>query len=330
MTYAAALPKTVTVFGATGFVGRSVVAHLAKQGYRVRAAMRKPERAYDLVQLGDVGQVTIMQANIRYPQSIARAIKGSDAVINLVGILAQSGKQTFKDIQERGAISVAEHCKNAGLSLVHVSAIGADSNSPSIYASTKGNAENSILELLGEDAILMRPSIIFGPKDNFFNQFANMATLAPALPLIGGGVTKFQPVFVGDVAQAIGKAVAGELKGGSIYELGGSEVLTFKQCLETVLDITERKRLLISIPWWVAKIQGTILQHLPGKLLTSDQVLLLQSDNIVSESAKEEGRTLQAMGITPATVSAILPTYLWRFREFGQYRQPHANPHDYS
>lgn len=325
MALRAAYPKTVTVFGGSGFLGRHVTRELAKRGYRVRAAVRRPDLAFHLQPLGDVGQITAIQANLRYKKSIERAVESADAVINLVGILAEGGKQTFESVQEYGSRAVAEACKANGVPLVHVSAIGADPDSESAYGRTKGRAEQRVLETLGDHAIIMRPSIVFGPEDDFFNQFASMATLSPALPLIGGGTTRFQPVYVGDVAQAIAKAVDGDLAGGSTYELGGPEVMTFKECLQEVLKVIERKRLFVTIPWSIAKIQGAILGMLPGKLLTKDQVIMLQSDNVVSEAAKSDGRTLEGIGIKPASVEAILPTYLWRFREHGQYRQPNAS-----
>ncbi|MEO1700537.1 MAG: complex I NDUFA9 subunit family protein [Pseudomonadota bacterium] len=313
-------PKVITVFGGSGFLGRHVTRALAKRGYRVRAAVRRPDLAFHLQPLGDVGQITAIQANLRYKDSVLKAVQGSDAAVNLVGILFETGKQKFRAVQEQGARNVANACAEVGVPLVHISAIGADPDGDAAYARTKAAAENAVRETLGNNAIIMRPSIIFGPEDGFFNKFAAMARLSPALPLIGGGITKFQPVYVGDVAEAIAKAVDGDLKGGATYELGGQEVLTFRQCLEEMLTIIERKRLFVNIPFWAASIQGRIAQILPNPILTEDQVKLLRNDNIVSEAAKKDGLTLEGMGITGKTIEAILPTYLWQYREHGQYR----------
>lgn len=324
MTQKANLPKVVTVFGGSGFVGRHVVRALVKRGHRVRVAVRRPDLAIHLQPIGDVGQITAIQANLRHRWSVARAVEGADAIINLVGILFESGRQSFSAVQEFGAKTVAEACRDAGLPLVHMSAIGADVDGDAEYAKTKGRAERAVLDTLGDMAIVMRPSIIFGPEDDFFNKFADMARFAPALPLIGGGTTKFQPVYVGDVAEAFARAVDGELAGGRIYELGGPEVLTFRECLEEVLRITRRKRHFVNIPWWAAKMQGRIFGLLPKPLLTVDQVTLLKRDNVVSPEADGEGRTLAGIGIKPASVDAILPTYLWRYREAGQFTNPAA------
>ncbi|MEM1377704.1 MAG: complex I NDUFA9 subunit family protein [Pseudomonadota bacterium] len=313
-------PKVITIFGGSGFLGRHVTRVLAKRGYRVRAAVRRPDLAFHLQPLGDVGQITAVQANLRYKQSVEQALEGADAAINLVGILFETGKQKFGSVQEQGARNVAEACKAANIPLVHVSAIGADANGTAEYAKTKGRAENWVKDALGSDAIIMRPSIVFGPEDGFFNKFAGMARLSPFLPLIGGGGTKFQPVYVVDVAEAIAKAIDGDLKGGATYELGGPEVLTFRQCLEEMLKIIERKRAFLSIPFWAASIQGRLAQMLPSPVITEDQVKLLRNDNVVSEEAKREGRTLEGMGIKGKTIEAILPTYLWQYRPHGQYR----------
>jgi len=319
------VPKTITVFGGSGFVGRHVTRALARRGYRVRAAVRRPDLAGHLQPLGDVGQITAVQANLRYPDSIDRAIVGADAVINLVAILAEGGRQTFRSVVEFGGRAVAQSCRDAGVPLVHVSAIGADHEGTSQYARSKAIAEDAVREALGDKAIIMRPSIIFGPEDEFFNRFAGMAGLSPALPLIGGGHTKFQPVYVADVAEAIARAIDGELKGGTTYELGGPEVLTFRECMEEMLKVIDRKRMLVSIPWPIAMLQGRVLGLLPNPLLTADQVESLRADNIVSDEAKTQKRTLEGIGIEPASLEAILPTYLWRFREYGQYHRAERN-----
>lgn len=318
-------PKTITVFGASGFLGRHVTRALAKRGYRVRAAVRRPDLAGHLQPLGDVGQISPVQANLRHRWSIDRALEGADAAVNLVGILFETGRQSFNAVQEFGARAVAQSCAERNLPLVHISAIGADPESDADYARTKGLGEQAVREALGENAIIMQPSIIFGPEDNFFNQFAGMARFSPALPLIGGGETKFQPVYVDDVAEAIAKAIDGDLKGGTTYELGGPEVMSFKKCLEEMLKVVQRKRLLVNIPWGIAQLQGAILGLLPNPLLTTDQVKMLKGDTIVSEKARAEGRSLEGIGIEAASVEAILPTYLWRFRETGQFRNPNTD-----
>lgn len=311
--------KLVTVFGGSGFVGRHVVQALAKRGYRVRAAVRRPDLAAHLQPLGVPGQIMAVQANLRYRWSVERAVEGADAVVNCVGILFASGKQSFEAVQTFGPRAIAEAARGAGLSAVtHVSAIGADPESPASYARTKAKGEAGILDTL-PDSVILRPSIVFGPEDDFFNKFAGMARLAPALPLIGGGTTQFQPVYVCDVAEAVALSVDGTLSRGTVYELGGPEIRTFKQCLELMLEITGRRRLLAPIPFPVASVMGKIMQVLPVPPLTADQVELLKTDNVVSKAAIDEKRTLEGIGVEPATLAAILPTYLGRFSEHGQY-----------
>jgi NADH dehydrogenase len=312
------VPKLVTVFGGSGFVGRHVVRALAKRGYLVRVAVRRPDLAGFLQPLGNVGQIQAVQANLRYRWSVDRAVQGASHVINLVGILYESGGQRFNSVQDFGARAIAEAARAAGARMTHVSAIGADPESESVYARTKAAGEAAVRETL-PDAVIYRPSIVFGPEDGFFNKFAAMARISPFLPLIGGGKTRFQPVYVSDVAEAIARSVDGEVKGGKIYELGGPEVLTFRQCMEKVLEVTHRRRLLISIPWSMARLQGAVLGMLPKPILTSDQVVLLQTDNVVSDKAASDKRTLAGIGITPHAVDPILPQYLWRYRATGQY-----------
>lgn len=311
--------KLVTVFGASGFIGRHLVQNLAKRGYRIRAAVRRPDLAEFLQPLGMPGQIMPVQANLRYGWSVERAVEGADAVVNCVGILAPSGKQSFDAVQASGPRTIAEAAKAAGISAIsQVSAIGADANSPSAYAQTKAKGEAAIREVL-PDSVILRPSIVFGPEDDFFNKFASMARIAPALPLIGGGQTKFQPIYVCDIAEAIARSVDGELTPGATYELGGPEVLSFKECLEIMLHVIQRKRLLMPIPFGIATAMGKVFQLLPAAPLTADQVALLKSDNVVSEDKVKQGLTLDAMGVQPKTLAAILPTYLDRFREHGQY-----------
>jgi uncharacterized protein YbjT (DUF2867 family) len=309
----------VTVFGGSGFLGRHLTRALARQGYRIRPAVRRPDLAFHLQPLGRVGQIHAVQANLRYPESVEAAVRGADVVVNLVGILFERGKQRFEAVQAEGAAAVARAAAAAGARLVHVSALGADPDSPALYARTKAAGEAAVLATV-PGATIFRPSILFGPEDDFFNRFAAMARLSPALPLVGGGETRFQPVFVGDVAQAIARAVAGRAKGGTIYELGGPEVKTFRALMEYVLAVTERRRLLLPLPFALAKLQAFFLQYLPTPLLTPDQVELLRRDNVVSEAAISEGRTIEALGIEPAALEAIVPSYLWRFRKAGQFR----------
>jgi uncharacterized protein YbjT (DUF2867 family) len=318
MTEILETPKLVTVFGGSGFIGRHVVRALAKRGYLIRVATRRPELAGHVQPLGNVGQIQPVQANLRMRWSLDRAVEGAAHVINLVGILHNSGAQTFSAVQAEGAKNVAEAAKAVGARLTHGSAIGADANSKSVYARTKALGEKAVFETVG-DAVIFRPSIVFGPEDHFFNRFANMARYSPVLPLIGGGKTKFQPVFVGDVAEAIARSVDGEARGGKIYELGGPNVLTFRQCLEQMLEIIDRKRLFVPVPWWAAEIQGAVLGLLPKPLLTRDQVTLLRTDNVVSEEAMHADRTFAGLGIHPQSTAAILPSYLWRYRPAGQF-----------
>ncbi len=314
-------PKLVTVFGGSGFVGRYVVRALAKRGYNVRVAVRRPDLAGFLQPMGNVGQIVAVQANLRNRDSVERCVAGSDHVVNLVGILFEKGRNTFDAVQLEGTRAIAEACRVAGIALTQASAIGADASGPSDYARTKGRAEDIVRETV-PDATIVRPSIIFGPEDDFFNKFADMARFSPFLPLIGGGTTKFQPVYVGDVAETIARAVDGSIERGRTLELGGPEVLDFKQCLELMLENISRRRLFRSIPWWAAKLLGSILSSVPliDPVLTKDQVVLLRSgDNVVSKEAEKEGRTLAGIGVEPTTLEAILPTYLVRFRPAGQF-----------
>jgi uncharacterized protein YbjT (DUF2867 family) len=308
----------ITIYGGSGFLGRHVVRALAQRDYRIRVAERRPELANHLQPLGKVGQIHAVQANIRNSASVEAAARDAQVLINLVGILFERGRQRFDAVHTVGAEQVALAANAHGARLVHVSAIGADENSPSAYARSKAAAERLVLSAQ-PSAVILRPSILFGPEDAFFNRFAAMARLSPALPLIGGGKTRFQPVFVGDVAAAIVIAVDGNARAGTIYELGGPDVRSFKQLMQYVLATINRKRLLLPIPFFVAKLQASVLQFMPKPLLTLDQVELLRVDNVVSEVAKTEGRTLQGLGIEPEPIEAIVPSYLWRFRKTGQF-----------
>ncbi|HEV7310608.1 complex I NDUFA9 subunit family protein [Ensifer sp.] len=314
------LPPLVTIFGGSGFVGRHVVRALAKRGYRIRVAVRRPDLAGHLQPLGNVGQISFVQANLRYRKSVDRAVEGADHVINCVGVLFESGRNTFDAVQDFGARAVAEATLGVGATLTHISAIGADANSPSAYARSKGRAEAAIQQTLPE-AIILRPSIVFGPEDGFFNKFADMARFSPFLPLIGGGETKFQPVYVTDVAEAVARAVDGKIAKGKIYELGGPDVLSFRDCLEIILNTIDRKRTLVSLPFGVASFMGSVASMIPfvAPPITPDQVVLLKSDNVVSAKAVSEGRTLSGIGIEPTMLEPILPTYLVRYRPQGQY-----------
>lgn len=309
----------VTVYGGSGFLGRHTVRAIARTGARVRVAVRRPELAGHLQPLGGVGQIVPVQANVRFPDSLLAAAQDADAVINLVGILFATGKQTFRSVQDEGARNVAEAAKAAGVdTLVHVSAIGADADSPSIYARTKAAGEAAVKDVY-KDAAILRPSVVFGPEDEFFNRFASLARLAPVLPLIGGGHTKFQPVFVGDVAQAIVAALEGRANAKAPYELGGSEILTMRQVMERVLAYTMRSRPFVPLPFWLAKLQGAVLQWLPNPPLTVDQVRLLESDNVVSAEAIKARRTLEGLGIEPVPIANVVPDYLEQYRPRGQF-----------
>ena len=319
MTARSPYDTLVTVYGGSGFLGRHVVRALAKRHYRIRVAVRRPELAGYLQPLGRVGQIHAVQANLRNAPSVEAAARDAQVIVNLVGVLFERGRQRFDSVHAHGAEQIALAAHAHGAHMVHVSAIGADENSASAYARSKAKAEQLVLAAQPSAAI-MRPSIMFGPEDDFFNRFAALARLSPALPLIGGGLTRFQPVFVGDVATAIADAVDGNVRPGTIYELGGPDVRTFKELMQFVLATIERKRLLIPIPFFVARMQAMFLQYLPKPLLTPDQVELLRADNIVSESATAEKRTLQGLGIEPEPIEAIVPSYLWRFRKTGQFR----------
>jgi uncharacterized protein YbjT (DUF2867 family) len=308
----------VTVFGGSGFLGRHVVRALANRGYRIRVAVRRPELTGYLQPLGRVGQIQPVQANVRVAPSVEAAVRDCDAVINLVGILFERGRQRFDAVQAQGAENVARAAAAAGARLVHISAIGADENSPSEYAQSKADGERRVLAA-DPQAVLMRPSIVFGPEDQFFNRFAALARLFPALPLPGGGHTRFQPVFAGDVAEAIALAVDGKTRAGTTYELGGPDIKSFKELMEFMLVTIERRRLLLPVPFEVMKLQAMVLQFLPNPPLTPDQVELLKSDNVVSAAAHEQGRTLEALGIVPNSAAAVVPDYLWRFRKAGQF-----------
>ena len=314
--------KLVTVFGGSGFVGRHTVRALARDGWRIRAACRRPDLAGHLQPMGAVGQIHPVQANLRYPDSIARAVEGASAVVSSVGILARSGRQTFDAVHVAGARAVAKVAREAGAArLIHISAIGADAKSGAQYLRSKAAGERAVLEEFPQ-AIILRPSIVFGPEDQFFNRFAWLAQVAPLLPLVGGGRTKFQPVFVGDLAAAVKGALDGLGMPGKVYEIGGPEVATFKQLLDRTQAWAGRSRGYFPMPFWLAKLQALLTWPLPNSLrpLTYDQVRMLQVDNEVSGAAQREGRTIAALGVAqPQAMGAIVPVYLERFRPKGQF-----------
>ena len=320
--------QLVTIFGGSGFVGRHVVRALAKRGYRIRVAVRRPDLALFLQPLGKVGQIVAVQANLRYPDSIRRAVEKADIVINLVGILQESGGQRFARLQTEGAAEIAKAAAAIGARVIHMSAIGADPDAPSAYARSKALGEGEVLRASPE-AVIVRPSLLFGPGDSFFNRFASLARVVPVLPL-AGAETKFQPAFVGDVAEAVARAVDGDAAGGRIYELGGPEVATLDHLVRYMLKVTMRKRPVLALPLPAAMLQARALEIvdtltlglLPDTFkLTRDQVTLLQTDNVVSESAKAEGRTFEGIGIVPTAAEAVVPGYLWTFRKAGQFAQ---------
>ena len=315
-------PGLVTIFGGPGFVGRYAVRALANAGWRVRAASRRPDLAGHLQPMGGVGQILPVQANLRYPDSVARAVEGANAVVNCVGVLAPSGRQSFAAVHASGARALAKAAREAGVShLIHISAIGADAKSPAHYARSKAEGEAAVLEEF-PGAIILRPSIVFGPEDQFFNRFAAMARITPLLPLIGGGKTKFQPVYVGDVADAIANSIAGQAQAGAIYELGGPDVLSFRELLDRTQAYCDRSRGYLPIPFWAAKLQALLTWPLPNALrpVTFDQVRLLERDNVVGQAAIENGLTLAGLGITnPRSVDSVVPGYLERFKAKGQF-----------
>jgi NADH dehydrogenase len=312
------MQNLVTVFGGSGFIGTQAVRQLAKAGWRIRVAVRNPNLAYRMRLQGDVGQIDLVQANIRNRASIQRALEGASAAVNLVGVLYETGRQGFQAVHAMGARTVAEVAREQGVErLVQMSALGADANSAAKYARTKAEGELAARELF-PDAVIVRPSIVFGQDDHFFNRFAAMAQLSPALPLIGGGRTRFQPVFVGDVGRALALAVTARETAGQTYELGGPAIFTFRELMEKMLAEIERRRLLVPVPFAVAGLLGSagdLVKGLVPPPVTSDQVRLLKTDNVTSGAYPG----LPELGVTPTTLETVLPTYLYRYRKGGQY-----------
>ncbi|MDB5587502.1 MAG: complex subunit family protein [Devosia sp.] len=318
-------PQLVTIFGGAGFVGTQVIQLLARQGYRIRVATRRPDLAGHTKTLGTVGQILPIQANVRNLASVQRAVKGADIVINLVAIGFERGAQKFSAINTEGAANVATAARDARVtSLVHMSALGVDIATNSLYAQSKLAGEAAVLAAFPQ-AVILRPSLMFGRDDGFFNMMGGLARMLPIMPLISGA-TRFQPVYVGDVAEAIAMAALGQVKTGRIYEIGGPEIETHKDLLIRILREAGRTPALLPLPSAVARLLALPLAILPFKpLITADQVELLGTDNVVSEAAMRDKRTLAAFGITPTAMDTILPTYMWRFRKHGQFDRVEAS-----
>lgn len=308
----------VTVFGGSGFIGRYLVQRLARRGWTIRVAVRHPQAALFLKPYGDVGQIVPLAASLQREESVAAAVEGATAVVNLVGILFERRRQTFRAVHVQGAERVARAARAAGAGrLIHMSALGADAASPSAYARTKAEGEQVVLASF-PGASIVRPSIVFGPEDGFFNRFAALARVLPALPLIGGGRTRFQPVYVGNVADAMTAILVDPATAGLTYELGGPRVYTFRELMDLLLREIGRRRLLLPLPFWMAWMQALVLERLPVPPLTRDQIRLLRRDNVVSGDRPG----LAELGIVPTAVEAILPTYMDAYRPGGRYRRP--------
>lgn len=314
------MPKLVTIYGGSGFVGRHIARRMAKEGWRVRVSVRRPNEALFVKPYGTVGQVEPFPCNIRDDASVAAALQGADAVVNCVGILGEHRKNTFDAVQTEGAARIARLAAENGVeTMVHVSALGADADSGSEYAQSKAAGEAAVLEHM-PNAMILRPSVIFGQDDGFFNRFAYMARFGPVLPIVGAE-TRFQPVFVDDVAAAAVKGVTGEASG--IYELGGPDAGTLREFVDEMLVEIHRKRIVVNLPFWAARLmafgcdltQSVLMGLIENKVLTRDQVKLLQEDNVVSEGAK----TLADLGIAATSTATVLPSYLWRYRPTGQF-----------
>lgn len=310
--------KVVTVFGGSGFLGRHLVQRLAQAGWTVRVAVRYPTDAAFLKPMGDVGQIVPMRCDIRKEEEIALALTGADLAINLIGILYEKGASTFQALHADGAGRIARLAKSLGVAtLVQVSAIGASKESTAAYARTKAEGEEQVRQAFPE-AVIIRPSVVFGPQDGFFNLFGAMARISPALPLIGGGLTKFQPVYVGDVAEAIVRAATDPKQAGKTFELGGPAVYSFRQLLEILLKQIGRRRCLLTIPFGLASFQAFFAEKLPKPPLTRDQVELLKTDNVCSGTLPG----LAELGIAPRSVEVELPSYVDIYRRGGRFTGP--------
>lgn len=307
--------KRVVIFGGSGFLGKSLVSKLARTGAQIILAVRNVEKANKLKVFGDPGQIVALRIDITDPHAVAKVIDGADAVVNLLGILYETGTQKFMRIHYQASQILAEaiHAQ-PDMRYIHISAIGASVTSPALYARTKGMAEESVRAFL-PDAMILRPSVVFGPDDSFFNRFGAMSVISPVLPLIGGGNTRFQPVYVEDVTDAIMLGL-GPKKLAGFYELGGPDIFTFRALMEIVLEVTQRRCLLVPLPFAMARLQASLLQILPHPPLTVDQVRLLQKDNIVTH----DNKTFHDLGISPRSVHAILPDYMDAYRKGGRFR----------
>ena len=322
------ISRLAAVFGGSGFVGRHIVRALARRGWRVRVAVRRPDLAVFVEPDGEVGQVVPVQANLRYPASIAPTLEGVQMVVNATGVRAEQGAQTFQAVHVDGAAALARAAKDAGVkAYVHISGIGADARSPSAYIASKGRGEIVTREA-NPDAVILRPSVVFGPEDDFFNRFAALARFLPVIPLFAGGATRLQPVYAGDVGRAAAAALDGNAAPGAVYELGGPDVMTLRAAAELALRTIERRRLLVGLPLGPSRLIASLstfaskatFGRYPKLLTTSrDQVDLLAADNVVSAEAEAEDRVLRGLGIRPQAADAIIPTYLVRFRKTGQY-----------
>ena len=320
--------RLATVFGGSGFVGRHIVRALARRGWRIRVAVRRPDLAAYLQTDGVVGQIQPVQANLRYPASVAAALEGAEMAVNATGVRVESGAQTYQAVHVDGAATLARAVRESRVeAFVHVSGIGADERSPSPYIASKGRGEIVTREAF-PDVVVLRPSVVFGPEDDFFNRFGALARFLPVIPLFGGGATRLQPVYAGDVARATAAALAGDARPGVTYELGGPEVMTLREAAELVLHTIDRRRLLLGLPLGPSRLLASLSAFASKatfgrypKLLTTtrDQVDLLAVDNVVSAEAEAEGRVLSGLGIEPQAPDAIIPTYLVRFRKTGQY-----------
>ena len=318
--------RLITIIGGSGFAGRHIVRALAQRGYRIRVACRRPDLAGYLQPLGNTGQIMAVQANVRYPASLAAACEGAYAVINLTGVLHSAGAQSFDAVHVFGAEASAQAAKAARARVfIQMSAIGADAGSSAAYARSKAEGEARARASF-PGTIVLRPSIIFGPEDSFFNRFAELARFSPFLPLIGGGQTQFQPVFAGDVGEAVARLVDAGEADGKTYELGGPETFSFKELMQFTLNTIGRSRALLPLPWGIAKVQAAIMGLMPNPILTLDQVEMLRHDNVVSEEARREQRTLEGLGVTPQGIEGIVPGYLYRYRKAGQFTAPRGIP----
>ncbi len=318
--------KLVTVIGGSGFIGRHVVRSLAKRGYRIRVACRRPDLAGDVLPYGVPGQIALVQANVRFPASVAAACEGAFAVVNATGTDTSSGTQTFDAVVAFGSEAIAKAARAAKAEVfVMVSGLGAGENESSAAARAKGQAETASTRAF-PGAMFVRPSVVFGPDDRFFNKIAAMARFSPVAPLIGGGTTKVQPVFVGDVAEAIVTLIDAGKASGKTYELGGPEVADMREITAFTLETVVRKRLLLPLPWNISKLIGTLASFAPGSPLTADQVEMLKADNVVGAKAIAEKRTFEGLGITPRSFRSVTPSYLYRYRKEGQFTAPSGTP----